>query len=283
MSAVGETGTGTDALPPVRRFRARNTAAASDNKIHDDVEARRYGYGGGLVPGVLLYAYQAQLAVEFFGADWLAQGTARWSVRRPVYAGETVECAARCEDADGRQLLAVDLRRDDALCAQASFSLAAAVNPARTLADGPEAPTTLPELTADAVPLGASLTPLHSVISAEQALAEAESSDDPCPWFRGPSPFGGPLVPPVWLAARQAPLLRANFRFGPSIHVATELEQLAPAFAGRAYVTAGVIRVTYERKGNHYLVTEAETRDDQERLVCRIRHTSIFQVRQADA
>jgi hypothetical protein len=36
----------------VREVSAYNTAAASDNKIHNDSVARRFGFRGGLVPGV---------------------------------------------------------------------------------------------------------------------------------------------------------------------------------------------------------------------------------------
>ena len=34
---------------------ARNPAAESENRIHADDVARRYGFRGGLVPGVIVY------------------------------------------------------------------------------------------------------------------------------------------------------------------------------------------------------------------------------------
>ena len=37
------------------RVSAYNTAHDSENKIHDDATARRFGFGGGLVPGVDVY------------------------------------------------------------------------------------------------------------------------------------------------------------------------------------------------------------------------------------
>ena len=40
--------------------RAFNTATASENKIHDDAVARRFGFHGALVPGVEVYAYMAR-------------------------------------------------------------------------------------------------------------------------------------------------------------------------------------------------------------------------------
>ena len=39
------------------RVSAFNTAHDSENKIHDDDVARRFGFQGGLVPGVEVYAY----------------------------------------------------------------------------------------------------------------------------------------------------------------------------------------------------------------------------------
>jgi len=50
---------------------AYNLSAASENKIHDDEVARRFGFEGGLVPGVEVYAYMTTLAVRHFGPDWL--------------------------------------------------------------------------------------------------------------------------------------------------------------------------------------------------------------------
>ena len=42
------------------RVSAFNTAQESENKIHDDDVARRFGFTGGLVPGVDVYAYMTQ-------------------------------------------------------------------------------------------------------------------------------------------------------------------------------------------------------------------------------
>ena len=36
---------------------AFNISASSENKIHDDNIAKRFGFQGGLVPGVEVYAY----------------------------------------------------------------------------------------------------------------------------------------------------------------------------------------------------------------------------------
>ena len=44
-------------LPAAYEVRAHNGAAASENKIHDDTVAQRFGFKGALVPGVAVFAY----------------------------------------------------------------------------------------------------------------------------------------------------------------------------------------------------------------------------------
>ena len=69
----------------MREVSAYNTAAASDNKIHDDCVARRFGFSGGLVPGVEVYAYMAHMPVARWGRAWLERGCADCRFWKPVY------------------------------------------------------------------------------------------------------------------------------------------------------------------------------------------------------
>ena len=56
------------------RVEAYNLSHASENKIHDDAVARSFGFAGGLVPGVEVYAYACQPAVQLWGRAWLERG-----------------------------------------------------------------------------------------------------------------------------------------------------------------------------------------------------------------
>src|SRR5579875_2808487 len=73
--------------------KAFNTASLSDNKIHDDVVARRFGFAGGLVPGVDVYGYMTHLPVRRWGRLWLERGTAECRFLKPVYDGDIVTVA----------------------------------------------------------------------------------------------------------------------------------------------------------------------------------------------
>src|SRR6516225_9422519 len=106
------------ALGPYR-VEAFNTAKASENKIHDDAVARRFGFGGGLVPGVDVYAYMAHLPVARWGRAWLERGAAKCRFQKPVYDGEIATVTA-VETAEGLDLR-VESRGE--LCAAGHASL----------------------------------------------------------------------------------------------------------------------------------------------------------------
>src|SRR4051794_9092708 len=117
----------------VYRLRARNTATASENRIHDDATAARFGFRGGLVPGVTVYGYMTVPVVEHFGRAWLERGAAQVKFIQPVYEGDevivrAVSDAALTSDATSTQApsatLSITAERDDGtVCAVAHATL----------------------------------------------------------------------------------------------------------------------------------------------------------------
>src|SRR5437868_6332227 len=69
---------------------AVNHATTSANKIHDDDVAARYGFRGGLVPGVDVYAYLAAAPARHWGLDWLRSGGLSARFTSPMYDGDLV-------------------------------------------------------------------------------------------------------------------------------------------------------------------------------------------------
>lgn len=76
---------------------AYNGASASENRIHADDVAQRFGFRGGLVPGVTVFAYLAQPAVEAWGLDWLCGGAASVVLRKPLYDAARFEVSVMTE------------------------------------------------------------------------------------------------------------------------------------------------------------------------------------------
>src|SRR5436853_3897318 len=83
---------------------AYNPAHDAQNKIHDDATARRFGFGGGLVPVVDVYGYITHMPVARWGRAWLEGGTAECRFFTPIYDGETATVIAG-EDAAGLEII----------------------------------------------------------------------------------------------------------------------------------------------------------------------------------
>src|SRR5206468_5089008 len=76
------------------RVQAYNTSKQSENKIHDDTVARKYGFSGGLVPGVDVMAYMLHMPVAQWGRAFLERGLIEARFVKPVYDGEIAEVGA---------------------------------------------------------------------------------------------------------------------------------------------------------------------------------------------
>src|SRR3954468_20486734 len=112
------------------RVQAYNTAKLSENKMHDDTVAKRFGFSGGLVPGVDVMAYMMHLPVARWGRAFLERGLIEARFVRPVYDGEMADVTG--EEKDGVLTIAVESRGE--LCATGSASLPAAA-PSLSLTD----------------------------------------------------------------------------------------------------------------------------------------------------
>lgn len=83
-------------MPALYQVRAVNHSASSENRIHSDDVAQRYGFSGALVAGVQVFGYLTYPMVKAFGAQWLSRGTAEVRFLQPAYHGDwlAIECEA---------------------------------------------------------------------------------------------------------------------------------------------------------------------------------------------
>ena len=127
-------------IPSPYQVEAYNTSKASENKIHDDAVARRFGFSGGLVPGVDVYGYMTHQPVARWGRAWLERGVAECRLLKPVYDGENATVTAEAT-ADG---LVLQVTSRGMLCATGTASLPDAAPQAPAL-DSFAVPPTCPE------------------------------------------------------------------------------------------------------------------------------------------
>ena len=137
---------------------AHNDAAASANKIHDDTVARQYGFRGGLVPGVSVYAYMTYPLVHSFGEAWLTRGTAQVQFAKPIYEGDQVTVTG-IVNAVAESEMRFDLASTNAegvACGVGTATLPTASEPSPDLAEIPVGPRQAPRvpISWDAVVIG---------------------------------------------------------------------------------------------------------------------------------
>jgi len=115
--------TGETAMPIAPyRVSAYNTAKLSENKMHDDTVAKRFGFSGGLVPGVDVMAYMMHMPVAKWGRAFLERGLIEARFVKPVYDGETADVTA----AENNGVLSIEVMSRGQLCATGTASLPAA-------------------------------------------------------------------------------------------------------------------------------------------------------------
>src|SRR5256714_12496097 len=100
------------------RVQAYNTAKLSENKMHDDTVAKRFGFSGGLVPGVDVMAYMMHLPVAKWGRAFLERGLIEARFVKPLYDGEIADVSG--EENNGALSIRGDSRGQ--LCATGSAS-----------------------------------------------------------------------------------------------------------------------------------------------------------------
>lgn len=77
---------------------AHNYSESSENRIHSDEIAKKFGFRGALVPGVAVYGYLTRAVVEAYGEAWLGQSVDHVRLLKPTYDGEAVVIESAEED-----------------------------------------------------------------------------------------------------------------------------------------------------------------------------------------
>lgn len=263
--------------------------AGTANVIHTAEGARDYGYQGALVAGVLLFGWCVPAVVEVLGPEWITSGWAQVSFRRPVYSGTELDLrveprptpAAEAGLDDGTA--SVELASAEGSCVEGQAGLGPP-SWSGEIADLPRR-SVEPALTSTAKPHLTLATPagdlrtLDATVGSQAAMAFGRSQPEPMEVFCAERP----AVHPAILARQMISLLGHTYDYGrPSIHVSTQLENLARVPAEEPLSLSGRLMQTYERRGHHYAVTDGVLYGDGPEPLARLRHTNIFRLARRD-
>ncbi len=249
---------------------AYNSARDSENKIHDDAVARRFGFTGGLVPGVDVYAYMMHAPVAHWGRAWLDHGTAECRFSKPVYDGKDAAVVSS-ETTDGL-VLAVHSAGQDCATGQAGLPVAPAA--AETFAEPPAPTENRPPADETSLAVGRLLGMRPLALTPDftaRYLADVRETD-PIYAREGLAHPGIVLRTCNWA-------LSHNVVLGPWMHVGSTVRNLAPARVGGTLSVHARVSANYERKGHRFVELEALVLAS-ERAVARITHVAIYRPRQ---
>jgi acyl dehydratase len=264
---------------PVYRVKARNVSSSGENAIHDDDTARRYGFRGALVPGVMVYAYMTQPLVSAFGSAWLRRGTATVRFVKPVLDGEelVVRGAVTARDAASVTLTLTAGTAATAECATLTATIPAGRPTPVNVAVYPTAalPDTRPAATRAHLSSLGTLGAPQAHYDAARAADYLARVDDPLAVYRGAE---GVVHPGFYLEQANRALDR-NVKMGPWIHVGSAVRHLGGARVGDRLATRGKVRSVFEKKGREFVELDLViVAGETSRPIAHILHTAIYQL-----
>jgi hypothetical protein len=229
-----------------RAIEAYNTATDSTNRMHDDTVARTFGFRGGLVPGVDVWAYMTQPCIDRWGERFVTGSTMDARFVSPVYDGELVE--VRLDD-DGALTVTGP---DGTLRATGTASLDEALPAPVPVAAAPR-PDPVPPVTAALLAPGTVLGTLAMRFQrGPAALYLADVRDDHDVYA------AGSLCHPGFLARQANSVLHLNVELGPWIHVGTRAHHRGLVHDGDQLEVRGRVAAEYERKGHRFVDLDVE-------------------------
>ena len=252
---------------------ALNTATASENKIHDDAMARRFGFRGGLVPGVEVFAYMAHMPVARWGRNWLERGQAECRFLKPVYDGAVARVTAT-EDGDALDL-SVTSAQDRCATGRAFIPAERRVAPPIDALPIATPPSERPAANETSLAPGRALGITPVTIDRAMLGNYLDDIRETEPIYRTEG-----LVHPGQILRLANQALVQNVVLGPWIHVGSKLRNYAAVHVGQQLTLRSRITSNAVSKGHAIVEFDAIVVADGERSVAEITHVAIWRPRQ---
>ena len=257
------------------RVTAYNTSKQSENKIHDDTVARRFGFSGGLVPGVDVMAYMMHLPVAKWGRAFLERGVIEARFVKPVYDGEVAELTG----AESNGALAIEVQSRGQLCATGSASLPETA-PAISMADYKEVAAAT-----ERKPVNAASYEVDKWLGTIPRDWAGDASREYLADIRESDPIYAQdgLGHPGLLQRVMNKVLVDNAILGPWIHVGSRMQLLSAAKTGDVLTARAKVTGNYDKKGHRFVELDALVVANGKTPLAHCHHIAIYQPREQAA
>jgi acyl dehydratase len=254
---------------------AYNTSKLSENKIHDDTVAQRFGFSGGLVPGVDVMAYMMHLPITRWGRDFLERGLIEARFLSPVYDGETAELSGN----ENGGVLTIEVKSRGELCAKGSAALPTSAP--TVSANDYESIVPLSErkpVSPSSYEVGKWLGTVPREWSGHAAKEYLDDIRETDPIFTRES-----LGHPGLLQRMMNKVLVDNAILGPWIHVGSRMQLLSAARIGDELTARAKVTGNYEKKGHRFVELDALVLAGGKTPLAHCWHIAIYQPRERTA
>ena len=260
------------------QVRTHNPSTQSENRMHSDDVARTFGFKGGLVPGVTVFAHMTQPLVARYGEAWLARGTADVSFGKPAYEGELLSIHTT-DVIDGSHVLTCMNEQGVELAHMRAALPATAAQPDARGEVAPAPPLQeRPAVTWDLMDINQPFPALAWTPTREENIRWCEDARDELALYREGT---APLLHPGLILRQANFVLRKRFVIPAWIHAASRITFFEASRAGAEYEVRAIPEQKWNHKGHEFVRLYVAVRRDQ-RTVAEILHTAIFRPRVRD-
>ena len=238
---------------PSQQIIALNDAESSENRIHSDDIALKFGFTGALVSGVNVFGYLSQPLVQTFGVDWLSRGIFDVIFLKPAYHGNllNIRSEAVAESEHARHYLTTAVNDQHTVLAKLHSWLPQelpAINPLASMKPRIET-SERPEISWDVIHLQqpAPVFLWQPTVADNQQRIDAQR--DPAALYLGAH---GYLHPYYLLDACNKALMR-QFVLPAWIHTGSRLILRKPLRVGQAIEVHAIPIQKWQRKGHQFI------------------------------
>lgn len=258
------------ALQP-HSFIAVNPARDSENKMHDDVVARQFGFAGGLVPGAVAFGYMSHMPVAKWGRTFLERGSIEATFMKPIYDGDAVTVTAE-ETHDG---MAISVISRDIACAAGRASLPdRAASPLMDNFQNVKPVDFRKPVDEFSYAEGQWLGTFPLVLTNETASKLLEAVCETDPIYKREN-----LAHPGHLLRTMNSILMDNALLGPWIHTASKMHHLNAASANDEFTARAKVTANYDRKGHKFVELDGLIISNGVRPIASCQYTAIYSPR----
>lgn len=249
---------------------AFNPAQASENLIHNDAYAKKFGFAGGFVPGVSVYAYSCHFPVKLWGRAWLERGQGSIRLLKPIFDGDDAVVTAS-ETETGLDLKVESKGQVNSVGSAAMGKVTmpdiAAYPP--TLPPNPR-PDASPETLAVGLWLGVNPFTVTPAYLAQSLIDIGETN---------PIYAQEQIVHPVTILRVCNWSLSHSRKVGPWIHVGSQVQNLGLAHAGDTLTSRARVTKNFESKGHLLVELDVLVMANDTQPIAHVINTAIYRPR----